>query len=79
MISRVLVELFDTPAIASPIAFCGGTALHKLHLAPAARYSEDIDLVQTTFEPIGPLVDVIRERLSWLGVSLQPGRSEGAA
>lgn len=23
----------------------GGTALHKAHLAPAARYSEDIDLV----------------------------------
>jgi len=23
----------------------GGTVLHKAHLAPAARYSEDIDLV----------------------------------
>jgi predicted nucleotidyltransferase component of viral defense system len=27
------------------VAMRGGTVLHKVHLAPAARYSEDIDLV----------------------------------
>ena len=31
------------------------------------RYSEDIDLVQTQAEPIGPTVDAIREALAWLG------------
>jgi predicted nucleotidyltransferase component of viral defense system len=76
VISRVLVELFDTPAIASQVAFRGGTALHKLHLSPAARYSEDIDLVQTTSEPIGPLVDAIRERLSWLDGKPKRNRGE---
>jgi len=76
VISRVLVELFETPAIASQIAFRGGTALHKLHLSPAVRYSEDIDLVQTTSEPIGPLVDAIRERLGWLG-DKAPKRKQG--
>lgn len=75
VISRALVELFDAPTIASQVAFRGGTALHKLHLSPAARYSEDIDLVQTTSEPIGPLVDAIRERLSWLGE--EPRRKRG--
>ena len=77
VISRTLVELFDTPSIASQIAFRGGTALHKLHLAPAARYSEDIDLVQTTSEPIGPLIDAIRERLRpWLGAESKRKRGE---
>lgn len=76
VISRVLVELFDTPTIASQVAFRGGTALHKLHLAPAARYSEDIDLVQTTSEPIGPLIDAIRNQLSWLDAKPKRDRGE---
>jgi hypothetical protein len=31
----------------------GGTVLHKVHLAPAARYSEDIDLVAVGDRPEG--------------------------
>jgi predicted nucleotidyltransferase component of viral defense system len=31
------------------------------------RYSEDIDLVQITAEPIGPTIDAIRDALNWLG------------
>lgn len=46
VISRALVEIFSVPHLASSLAFRGGTALHKLFLRPAARYSEDIDLVQ---------------------------------
>ncbi|HOU94567.1 MAG TPA: nucleotidyl transferase AbiEii/AbiGii toxin family protein, partial [Polyangiaceae bacterium] len=53
VISRALVEMFRETAIAERLAFRGGTALHKLHLHPAARYSEDIDLVQVNAEPIG--------------------------
>lgn len=46
----------------------GGTALHKLYLAPASRYSEDIDLVQIRPGAIGPLIDNLRLRLdTWLG------------
>jgi len=33
--------------LARQLPFRGGTALFKLHVRPAARYSEDIDLVQT--------------------------------
>ena len=38
------------------LAFRGGTALFKLHL-PAARYSEDIDLVQINAEAAGPIMN----------------------
>ncbi len=35
---------------------------------PAARYSEDIDLVQIKAEPIGSMIDIIRDVLKpWLG------------
>jgi predicted nucleotidyltransferase component of viral defense system len=49
-----------------PQAF-SGTALHKLYLHPQPRYSEDIDLVQITAEPFGPVVDRVREKLAFLG------------
>lgn len=49
------------------MAFRGGTALHKLYLAPAARYSEDIDLVQIKAEPFGAIIDKVRDILSFLG------------
>jgi hypothetical protein len=69
VVSRTIVELFAIPELAAALAFRGGTALHKLHLAPAARYSEDIDLVQVKAEPIGELLDRVRVVLDpWLGV-----------
>lgn len=68
VISRALVELFWRPVIANALAFRGGTALYKLHFRPAARYSEDIDLVQTEEGGIGPVLDAIHEALDgWLG------------
>ncbi len=67
VISRALVELFRRPAIAQALAFRGGTALYKLHFRPA-RYSEDIDLVQTEPGGIGPALDAIHEALDgWIG------------
>jgi predicted nucleotidyltransferase component of viral defense system len=59
--------LFNAPALAGKIAFRGGTAIHKLLFKQPLRYSEDIDLVQTQAEPIGPTVDAIRDALAWLG------------
>jgi hypothetical protein len=41
VISRALVEIYAVPALAERLAFRGGTALYKLHLRPAAPYSED--------------------------------------
>jgi predicted nucleotidyltransferase component of viral defense system len=68
VICRTLVEIFSLDTVVNTLAFRGGTALHKLHLAPAARYSEDIDLVQVAAGPIGPVLDAMRGALDpWLG------------
>lgn len=67
IITRALLGFFDDPFLRERLALRGGTALHKLHLAPAARYSEDIDLVQRRPEGIGATFDRIRQTLAWLG------------
>lgn len=67
IISRALCDLFNAPALVGKIAFRGGTAIHKLLFKQPLRYSEDIDLVQTRAEQIGPTASAIREALSWLG------------
>lgn len=61
IISRVLVELFSDGFLREHLAFRGGTALHKLYLSPAPRYSEDIDLVQIRPGPIKPIMQRIDE------------------
>jgi len=75
VLSRAIVELFGRPIVAEQTLFRGGTALHKLFFDPPGRYSEDIDLVQRSAGPIGPLVAEVRAALdSWLGV---PKRKAG--
>lgn len=46
-LSRGVAAIFEDDVLRSHLAMRGGTVLHKAHLAPAARYSEDIDLVLT--------------------------------
>lgn len=68
ILSRAIVELFSEPEARRLLSFRGGTALHKLHLAPAARYSEDIDLVQVAAGPARPVFQAVRQCLDpWLG------------
>lgn len=68
VVSRALVALFEDEFLAREVAFRGGTALHKLHIDPPVRYSEDIDLVQVNAGAIGPILGAMRARLdSWLG------------
>lgn len=68
VLSRALVEIFNSPELAANLAFRGGTALHKLCFSPARRYSEDLDLVQSSPGPIGPVMDALHEALDdWLG------------
>lgn len=63
ILSRALIEIFQEPTLSKALLLRGGTALHKLFIAPARRYSEDIDLVQAAPGPIGPVLDAIRARL----------------
>jgi len=44
-LSRGVAAIFGDEVLREHLAVRGGTVLHKAHLAPAARYSEDIDLV----------------------------------
>jgi predicted nucleotidyltransferase component of viral defense system len=68
VICRALVCIFTHPVLSNALAFRGGTALYKIYLKPAARYSEDIDLVQVRAEPAGVTMAAIREVLDpWLG------------
>ncbi len=68
VIARALVEIFSQRSLHDALAFRGGTALYKLHIRPAARYSEDIDLVQTRAEPAGATMEALRAALDpWLG------------
>ncbi len=68
VISRALVNLYNNPKVSACLAFRGGTALNKIFINPAARYSEDIDLVQIKSEPIGQTQQAVRDALDhWLG------------
>lgn len=68
IISKALADLYTQEVIQNSLVFRGGTALNKLYIQPPARYSEDIDLVQLTAEPIGKTINIIRSVLdNWLG------------
>ena len=65
VISRALVEIFSDEFLKENLAFRGGTALHKLYLNPAPRYSEDIDLVQINAGPIKPIMERLKEVINF--------------
>jgi len=67
IICRALIAMYNDEYLSEHLAFRGGTALHKLYLHPQPRYSEDIDLVQITAEPIKETIERIRRALSFLG------------
>src|SRR3954464_544521 len=64
LLCRAMVALFDDKFLSSQIAMRGGTLLHKIHLAPPARYSEDIDLVVIGTRPPDHIRRAIRRVLT---------------
>jgi predicted nucleotidyltransferase component of viral defense system len=64
LLCRAMVALFDDKFLNSQIAMRGGTLLHKVHLAPAARYSADIDLVVVGTRPADHIRRAIRRVLT---------------
>lgn len=67
IICRALCDLFNHPDLQGKMAFRGGTAINKLLFDKPLRYSKDIDLVQMQPEPIGGIIDGVRDALSWRG------------
>lgn len=65
IISRALVKIFSDEFLRENLAFRGGTALHKLYLNHAPRYSEDIDLVQINAGPIKPIMQRLNEVITF--------------
>ncbi len=45
LLSQAVAAIFEDKFLREQVAMRGGTVLHKGHLSPASRYSEDIDLV----------------------------------
>lgn len=66
LISRCVVAIYSDPFLASRLAWRGGTALYKLYVKPQPRYSEDIDLVLIDPEPMGPILERLREVLAFI-------------
>lgn len=64
VLTRALVEIYEDSYLSSRLAFRGGTALYKLHILPAYRYSEDLDFVQIKSESIGQTIDHIKNKLN---------------
>lgn len=64
LLCRAMVALFDDKFLSAQIAMRGGTLLHKAHLAPPARYSEDIDLVVVGTRPPDHIRRAIRRVLT---------------
>src|SRR3981081_3639772 len=53
LLSLSMRAIFEDAFLSDQVAMRGGTVLHKVHLTPAARYSEDIDLVVVGRRPEG--------------------------
>ncbi|KAF0102959.1 MAG: hypothetical protein FD187_1754 [bacterium] len=53
LLCQAVTAIFEDPFLKSQLAMRGGTVLHKAHLVPASRYSEDIDLVLVGDRPAG--------------------------
>ena len=64
LLCRAIVALFEDAFLSSQIAMRGGTLLHKVLLAPASGYSEDIDLVVVGTRPEDHVRRAIRRVLT---------------
>jgi len=73
LLCRAMVALFDDSFLQGQIAMRGGTLLHKVHLAPPSRYSEDIDLVVVGNRPESHIRKALNRVLS--GVLGEPTQS----
>ncbi len=60
LLARLIVEIANDPYLGDELVFRGGTCLHKLHLSPGLRYSEDLDYVRRSDGGIGDLLTALR-------------------
>lgn len=64
LLCRAMAAIFDDRFLGAQVAMRGGTLLHKVYLAPAARFSEDIDLVAVGDRPEDHIRKALRRALA---------------
>ena len=70
VLARQIVEIANDPYLGDELVFRGGTCLHKLHLSPGLRYSEDLDYVRRSAGGIGELLAALRNIGDRLGMKV---------
>ena len=70
VLSHLIIEIANDDYLGNELVFRAGTCLHKLHLHPALRYSEDVDWVRRSDGGIGVLLDAVRAIADRLGMSV---------
>jgi len=70
VLSRLIIEIANDEYLGNELVFRGGTCLHKLHLDPALRYSEDLDYLRRSAGSIGEMIDAIRKIAFGLDMSV---------
>jgi predicted nucleotidyltransferase component of viral defense system len=76
LLSRAICAIATDPYLGGELLFRGGTALHKLHLPKALRYSEDLDYVRTTAGGIAQLTGTLLDLGRDLGFQVKSRISE---
>lgn len=76
LLSRAICAIADDPYLGTELVFRGGTAFHKLHLAEAWRYSEDLDYVRATASGIRDLTRALTRLGEDLGFEVRTRLSE---
>lgn len=64
LLCRAMAAIFNDGFLKTQVAMRGGTLLHKVYLAPAARFSEDIDLVVVGDRPEDHIRKALRRTLA---------------
>lgn len=76
LLSRAICAIADDPYLGEELVFRGGTALHKLHVEQALRYSEDLDYVRTSEGGISRLTRSLTDVGKSLGFDVRTRISE---
>lgn len=76
LLSQAICTIAQHDYLGQELVFRGGTALHKLHLDQALRYSEDLDYVRSSASGIGPLMQALSRLGRELGYTVSTRVSE---
>lgn len=71
LLSRAICAIASDDYLGAELVFRGGTALHKLHLPRAYRYSEDLDYVRSSTGGLAPLTRALTRVGTQLGFDVR--------